>query len=411
MFGLCKYCGQANTGYDWCQFCNSQHFQQNFKNWTSGNQDVDGFIQKTQLKAKVKNEVIEWIDYNKFEHVEYLAKGGYGITYKAYWKNGYIIYWDSKKNRWERSDTIQVVLKSLHNSQDITAEFLKNIESHILMNNAFFIIYCYGITKDPKTNNFMLVMEYAENGNLRTNLDKTFNSMNWWNKLYLLEEIASGLKDIHNKGLIHRNFHCGNILNNIMMSTCISDLGLCQPANHKHMHDSKRQIYGVLPYVAPEVLREKEYTRESDIYGFGIIAHEVVTGFPSFHEVAHDESLAIKICQGLRPRSDYKVPFPILDIISQCLDADPSKRPTAEELYKMLYELRCDTINSGSIIYNQINDVEVFNKALFSSKPTDPLSYKVHPQAIYTSRLLDFENLPEPKNADGSFDKEYPTSH
>ncbi|CAG8734489.1 1253_t:CDS:1, partial [Funneliformis caledonium] len=48
---------------------------------------------------------------------------------------------------------------------------------------------------------------------------------------------------------------------------------------------------------------------------------------------AHDESLDIKICQGLRPSSDYKVPFPILDNIRQCLDAVPLKRPTAENLY------------------------------------------------------------------------------
>ncbi|CAI2193212.1 9012_t:CDS:1, partial [Funneliformis geosporum] len=109
------------------------------------------------------------------------------------------------------------------------------------------------------------------------------------------------------------------------MSSCITDLGLCQPANKRHLHDGKWQIYGVLPYVAPEVLREKEYTRENDVYGFGIIAHEVVTGLPPFHDVAHDESLAIKICQGLRPRSNYKIPFPILDIIQQCWDADPLK--------------------------------------------------------------------------------------
>src|SRR5581483_5990254 len=50
--GLCKGCKQINTGYMWCQPCNSKHFQQNFKNWTSGNSDVDKLIQESQLNAK-----------------------------------------------------------------------------------------------------------------------------------------------------------------------------------------------------------------------------------------------------------------------------------------------------------------------------------------------------------------------
>ena len=81
-----------------------------------------------------------------------------------------------------------------------------------MMNNALRVVYCYGITKDPKTNNFMLLMEYATNGNLRHHLNNSFNSMDWFGKLDNLSAIASGLNDIHDNGLIHHDFHCGNIL-------------------------------------------------------------------------------------------------------------------------------------------------------------------------------------------------------
>src|SRR5947208_7605567 len=75
------------------------------------------------------------------------------------------------------------------------------------------IVRCYGITKDPKTNNFMMVMEYADLGSLRQHLNNNFNSLNWTEKLLCLYDITHGLKKIHEKGLIHRDFHCGNILN------------------------------------------------------------------------------------------------------------------------------------------------------------------------------------------------------
>ncbi|POG69077.1 hypothetical protein GLOIN_2v1630548 [Rhizophagus irregularis DAOM 181602=DAOM 197198] len=106
--GLCKICKQFNTSSYYCHPCVSNHFQQNFKNWTSGNHVVDEFIQKAQLKAKDEDNIIEWIEYDKFENVEYLAKGGFGTTFKAVWKDG-----------------PKVALKCLHNSQDITADFLK----------------------------------------------------------------------------------------------------------------------------------------------------------------------------------------------------------------------------------------------------------------------------------------------
>jgi hypothetical protein len=129
-YGLCELCKQPKDTYYWCRLCN---FQQNFQNWTSGNHIVDKFIQKIQLKAEHCNEVIEWIEYDRFENIEYLAKGGFGTTFKAIWKDGPIHYWRSKNNQWKREKTYMdhpnfpVVLKSLHNSQNITADFLNEV--------------------------------------------------------------------------------------------------------------------------------------------------------------------------------------------------------------------------------------------------------------------------------------------
>ena len=128
--------------------------------------------------------------------------------------------------------------------------------------------------------------------------------MSWETKFKILSNISDGLKDIHNKRLIHQDFHSGNILQHTAIITCITDLGLCKPADEK----TDKNVYGVLPYVAPEVLRGKEYTQASDIYGFGIIIYEVFNRLPPYHDVAHDEFLAVKICHGLRPKFIIKVP-------------------------------------------------------------------------------------------------------
>ena len=81
-------------------------------------------------------------------------------------------------------------------------------------------------------------------------------------------------------------------------------MGLCKPADD----ESKNNTYGVLPYIAPEILRGQNYTKAADIYSFGIIMYEVISGLPPYHDISHDNSLAIKICQGFRSRFNIKVP-------------------------------------------------------------------------------------------------------
>ena len=96
---LCKECKQPNTSYYWCQSCVTKHFQQNFNNWTRGNHDIDEFIRNAQLKAKNDSEVLEWIEYDRFENIEYLTKREFGTAYKAIWKDGYISGWDYENNK------------------------------------------------------------------------------------------------------------------------------------------------------------------------------------------------------------------------------------------------------------------------------------------------------------------------
>ncbi|PKK68380.1 hypothetical protein RhiirC2_541662 [Rhizophagus irregularis] len=136
--------------------------------------------------------------------------------------------------------------------------------------------------------------------------------------------------------------------------------------------------------------------------------YEVISGLPPYHDVSHDNFLAIKICKGLRPRFNIKVPQLIVHLIKRCLDADPLKRPTAEEIKKNSNQWFKESFNSQdpnkyyvvsfTNIREQIEEAEVINNKLSTSSLSS--SYETHSEAIYTSRLLDFDNLPEPKNSD-----------
>ena len=125
---LCEECNQKNTGYEWCNACNAKHFQQNFENWTSGNVDIDKFIQDAQLSAKINSDVLEWIPYDRFCNIKYIAKGGFGKVYKANWIDGHIENWGNKNQNWIRYKPHELVaLKSLNNSKNVTLEFINEV--------------------------------------------------------------------------------------------------------------------------------------------------------------------------------------------------------------------------------------------------------------------------------------------
>ena len=155
----------------------------------------------------------------------------------------------------------------------------------------------YGITKDPKTKEFMMIILFTDKENLRSILSSDFKNILWKNKIKILHLSAQDLKILHESGYFHKDFHSGNILQRSENNYAyLSDFGLSGPANEQKLGD---KICGVLPYIAPEVLNGEQYTSSSDIYSFGVVMTEVSSGKPPFHKIKHDTCLALAICNGL----------------------------------------------------------------------------------------------------------------
>ena len=172
-------------------------------------------------------------------------------------------------------------------------------------------------------------MFYMKLGSLRSNLKiKKYNPNDKYHNLY---SIAESLSALHKCNLVHGDFHSGNLLLDDHKYVYISDFGLSKPADKS---TESKEIYGVLPYIAPEVLRGKPYTKAADIYSFGIIMWEMTSGIPAFDNTLHDFSLSLEICRGLRPNVIEGTENRYAKLMERCWDSNPDKRPAAEELSK-----------------------------------------------------------------------------
>jgi hypothetical protein len=112
-----------------CEKCNLEcgavHFQRNFKNWTSSNNEIDKFIRNVQLSAHSFSDlvkVIEWIPYEQFINIEYIEEDEFDKVYRANWIYRFIIDWGCTYPQ-----PAFVNLKILNNPNNITLEFIKKV--------------------------------------------------------------------------------------------------------------------------------------------------------------------------------------------------------------------------------------------------------------------------------------------
>ncbi|RHZ77110.1 hypothetical protein Glove_185g49 [Diversispora epigaea] len=340
--------------------------------WSNGNAKIDKIIQESQ---------IQWIPYDDIYATKYIIDSEYYTFHLARLRN-YMID--------EREYRGVVALKELKDNRNDILEFIKEIK-----NNSSYS-YCFakffGISKNPFTKNYIIVMESCRNTSHNC-LSDIFRNVKWHSKIYSLQEIIRGLNALHRNNLIHCDLHSRNILiidREKFELTVNIDPDLCKLANDLILNpDNKNNnVYGSIPYLPPEVLRGNAFTKKGDIYSFGGIMYEAATGNQPFSDQAHDTYLMIDICNGVRPKVPDMmlnfIPKCYLDTMYQCWDDDPSKRPTTDELSDIIY------LWKSSNIYEEFKYVESNKKRMNKSHKKKLLRsfYNFHPQSCYISRNI-----------------------
>ncbi|CAG8478926.1 2705_t:CDS:2 [Scutellospora calospora] len=359
-FRFCLECGKERCSYGWCKDCETSYMISHFKTWTSYNEHIDKLIQRTQLNATQTCDYLEYIDFSQFDMIKYISKGGFATIYKAKWLEGPRWNWNDENQEWERSGPINVALKRLDNSHNIHLDFLVQIEEHCRCLQSGYLADCFGMTRDH-TGCIMFVMRFYENGNIYEFLDKVKGIVTWRDIIDMLWGIASGLDRIHSEKRFHSNLHGGNLLiedETISTDARIADVGLHGPSS----------------------------------------------GLRPWHDRPHDIELAKLIClENLRPEIDKvikDIPNLYRELMIRCWDPLPSNRPTASELNNLLGKwiiCICDDPNPSPISEEFFNAEEKRWDLIGNQLNNNSLSKTIiHPDAIYTSRLLYFpENCPD----------------
>ncbi|RIA97963.1 kinase-like domain-containing protein [Glomus cerebriforme] len=343
---ICENCLYECLATLYCEHCVRNYLKSKFSNWTSGNENVDNLIQKC----------------------------GCSEIYTADWINGYYYKWDPKEK--------QLIRFGEHKSI-----------SHLTISSKYGqIVQCYGLTKDPSDGNYILVI-CKLSMNLRTYLQQNHNKLTWKKRIEIAYDIIFSLYMIHDEKAIHRDLHSGNILfNQIGQGFGISDLGFCGPADKP-----LNSVYGNLPYIAPEVITEKKTTFSSDIYSIGMLMWEISSGEPPYFACFdHDYDLAMKIINGMRPKIVPGTPLKYRKLMEQCWDADPTKRPGIRALNNKFNIM-------NRLCHKNENEINIHLNTEFSTNSGSINSLVRY----FNSKIYNFKDLPEPRNATKGKDIKY----
>ncbi|KAJ7965073.1 Kinase family protein [Quillaja saponaria] len=298
---------------------------------------------------------------NHFSAENVLGEGGYGVVYRGRLING----------------TEVAVKKLLNNLGQAEKEFRVEVEAigHVRHKNLVRLLgYCIeGVHR-------LLVYEYVNNGNLEQWLHgamRHHGTLTWEARMKVILGTAQALAYLHEAiepKVVHRDIKSSNILIDDEFNAKVSDFGLAKLLDSGESYITTR-VMGTFGYVAPEYANTGLLNEKSDIYSFGVLLLEAVTGrdpvgygrpaneAPNSHEhwVNLVEWLKMMVGarraeevvdQNLEVKPTTRALKRALLVALRCVDPDSEKRPKMSQVVRMLeaeeYPFREDRRNRKS---------------------------------------------------------------
>lgn len=257
-----------------------------------------------------------------YEILEAAGAGGMGEIFKA------------RDTRLDRMVAIKVLPASMAVSSDLKARFEREAKAISSLNHPN-ICTLYDIGSVDGTD--FLVMEFLEGETLSDRLKK--GAMPLTEVYEIAIEVSDALDKAHRQGLIHRDLKPGNIMLTAEGAKLL-DFGLAKlkltDSEGKEISQVTQTtpltgagtILGTLQYMAPEQLEGEEADARSDIFSFGVVLYEMITGLKAFEGKSQASLIAGIIGQEPPPVSEVKPMTPpgMSRLIKKCIDKNPDNR-------------------------------------------------------------------------------------
>lgn len=259
---------------------------------------------------------------SQYKILEKLGEGGMGVVYKA----------DDTKLK--RTVALKFLPQHVSSTPEEEARFLQEAQAAATLNHPN-VCTIYDI-KEYESQQF-IVMECVEGVTLRKMISSAPLSLE--KVIPYALQIGDALTEAHNKGIVHRDIKADNIMVNSKNNIKVMDFGLAKLKGSLKLTRSSSTV-GTLAYMAPEQIQGGEVDARSDIFSFGVVVYEMLTGHMPFrgdHEAAMMYSI---LNEEPEPLDKYlpEAPSELLHIFSKVFEKNPEDR--YQSVHDMVIDLR-----------------------------------------------------------------------
>ena len=246
-----------------------------------------------------------------YEIESLLGQGGYGVVYRAH------------QSAVLREVAIKVILPKYANSPEFIRRFESEAQVVARLEHPH-IVPLYDYWREPDS--AFLVMRYLRGGSLRDRIDE-HGILDTEEAGKVLEQVGSALTFAHRNGVVHRDIKADNILLDEDGNAYLGDFGIAKEVGNEGSI-AQGDIVGTPAYLAPEQIRGGEVGPQSDVYAFGIMLYEMLTGRRPFAELTL-ATLVYKHLNEPLPMIDpeeLSLPSAFNSIIQRATAKDPNDR-------------------------------------------------------------------------------------
>jgi serine/threonine-protein kinase len=246
----------------------------------------------------------------KYEIMEELGRGGFGVVYKA------------RDKILERLVAVKVLHPNLINDPSFVSRFRQEAIFSARFDHPNLVpVFDF----DQAEGLYYLVMGYMPGGSLKQLLKKE-GALPEDRAIQILSQVGSGLAYAHRKGVIHRDLKPANILFDAENEARVSDLGFAKALRSDSSASMSMSggMIGTPAYMAPEVWRGNLASERSDLYSLGCILYEMLTGEVLFEGETPAMAMTKHLIEGPRFRQDLSEPWKSL--LLKSLAMDPKER-------------------------------------------------------------------------------------
>ena len=240
-------------------------------------------------------------------------------------------------------DKIVAVKVLADNNEDLITRFHSEAKLSAKLSNDLIVnVIDFGITRNSEP---FLAMEYLDGESLKSRIER-LGKIEVFDLLPIAINIASGLAHAHEHGILHRDIKPSNIMLIVREdgteSVKIVDFGIAKKFGLEEQKlTSTGAIIGTPLYLSPEAVEGKKVDVRSEIYSFGCLLFEALTGKAPFQEDSTMMTMMARLersAPSLNDQSEFGIPDKVCRIVSRCLEREPEKRfSDFQELKKKNY--------------------------------------------------------------------------